>query len=100
MCTISLNEFRALQSENKKINLVDIREHSAHENFNVGGISIPLDELVSRLDELDADLETVVYCDIGEVSKEAVKQLKRNGFIKSRSLGDGVLRLQIAREAA
>ena len=51
---------------------------------------IPLDALAERLDELDPEAETVVYCHIGLRSDYAVKLLRRSGFKQARNLLGGL----------
>jgi adenylyltransferase/sulfurtransferase len=62
-----------LKSAKDEICLVDVRETYEFEDYNIGGINIPLDELVERLSELPADKTKVVFCcQTGHRSKQAV----------------------------
>ena len=64
-----------------------------------GAVSIPLEELADRLDELPADLEVVAYCRGAYCvfSHEAVRLLAARGRRAVR-LGDGMLEWRLAGE--
>ena len=59
-------------------NLLDVREEYEHEDYNIGGKNIPLNELDDRLDEVDTQKPIVVYCASGLRSKKAIDILKEN----------------------
>ena len=73
--SISMSTFRQLQRE-KKIQLIDVRQTSEHVLGNIGGKNIPLDKLAESFDMIDKTLVTVVYCQSGARSKQAVSLLK------------------------
>ena len=62
--------------------LVDVREGSEHQAFDIGGRLIPLSQLDVRLPELaDArQQDVVVYCASGGRSGRAVQHLREHGF--------------------
>jgi adenylyltransferase/sulfurtransferase len=53
-------------------------------------ILIPLQELPSRVDELDREREIVVYCHVGVRSAMAVEFLRGKGFSRARNLEGGI----------
>lgn len=57
--------------------LVDVREPYEHEEFNIGGINIPLSELAFRIDEIKelGEGDIVLYCMSGNRSTLAQKLL-------------------------
>ncbi len=55
-----------------------------------GALRIPLDELPSRLDELDAAREIVVYCHLGGRSAAATALLLEHGFRRVLNLAGGI----------
>lgn len=80
-----------LKNAKDEICLVDVRETFEFEDYNIGGINIPLDELVERLSELPADKTKVVFCcQTGHRSKQAVSLTK--SLIKAQlfSLSGGI----------
>lgn len=67
---LTLNTWR--RDEPGAICLIDVREAYEFEDFNIGGINIPLAELAERLSELPADKTKIVFCcQSGQRSKQA-----------------------------
>ncbi len=56
--------------------LVDIRDTQEHNEFNIGGKHIPLNELETDTSYLRSNKTIVFYCSTGKRSAEAVKQIK------------------------
>lgn len=92
MVEITAEELKEKMDKNEEINLVDVRDtfEANISDFKTETISIPLDDLSSRLSELDKGNEYVVYCRSGSRSKNAVKILEENGFKKAKSLQGGI----------
>ena len=55
-----------------------------------GAVVLPLEELGERMNELDRNRETVVFCRNGTRSKRALRQLKEAGFDRVRNLTGGI----------
>jgi adenylyltransferase/sulfurtransferase len=71
--------------------LLDVRDDAEWELAHLeGAIHIPLPELESRLDELDASREVIVYCHVGDRSVDACLVLWNAGFRKVRNLTGGI----------
>ena len=71
--------------------LLDIREDWEWERAHLeGAIHIPLDELSSRVEELDPRSEVVVYCHHGDRSIDGCLLLQEHGFRKVRSMTGGI----------
>jgi rhodanese-related sulfurtransferase len=71
--------------------LLDVREDWEWERAHLeGAIHIPLEEVERRLDELDPERETIVYCHHGDRSVDACLLLWDGGFRKVRSLSGGI----------
>lgn len=69
--------------------LVDVRSAIEHENGHIpGSILIPVDELRSRLSELDRRKEIWVYCQVGLRGYTASRILQQSGF-RVRNLTGG-----------
>lgn len=81
---------RRLDSANKPV-LLDVRrpDEAAICSFD-GSVLIPLHELSWRIDELDPEEATVVYCHHGIRSLNATVMLRQAGFTNVRSLAGGV----------
>jgi len=78
--------------------LLDVRETFEFENFNVGGLHIPLGELENRLGELDKDKTTIVVCHLGQRSLVACTILKNNNFSSFYNLEGGIAALSLDRQ--
>lgn len=77
MKEITPDELRRRMAAGERFILLDVREPHEHEEFDIGGINIPLAELPFRKHEIpatEAD-EIVVYCASGNRSTLAQKIL-------------------------
>ncbi len=90
---INVKDLHARLSNGEKIALVDVREPYEHDEFNIGGVLIPLGEVASKADsiEADKDQELVVYCRSGKRSGMAQQMLQMAGFSNVRNLEGGML---------
>lgn len=78
--------------------LIDVRPHEEYVAAHLpGALSVPLDELASRLQELGKDREIVAYCrgPYCMLSADAVRILGRRGY-RARRLEEGVLEWRAA----
>ena len=64
------------QKEEKDFQLIDVREISEHEHFNIGGQNIPLSEVVKETNQLELSKPIVMYCKRGIRSQIAIQRLK------------------------
>lgn len=71
---LTKDEFNALAKEN--IQLIDIREPYEHEEFNIGGENIPMDEL--EKEDIRANVTTILYCASGIRSKTLATKLRKS----------------------
>ncbi|NMB53923.1 MAG: molybdopterin-synthase adenylyltransferase MoeB [Leptolinea sp.] len=76
---------------NKSITLLDVRAPVELQISAIpGAINIPLERLPERMDELDRQKETVVFCRSGRRSARAVSLLKNAGFASVKNLTGGI----------
>lgn len=87
---IAYSHLQELLQQEKDLQFIDIREEAAHIRFNIGGINIPYYELQFRVSELDPNKKTVLYCQIGQMSKQWATWLTQQGFQEVFSLKNGV----------
>lgn len=73
--------------------LLDVRTKEEHEQNNIGGILIPLDELKARLNELDPLQTILIYCYSGQRSQRAFALLREAGFSFVYHLEKGISKL-------
>jgi sulfur-carrier protein adenylyltransferase/sulfurtransferase len=71
--------------------ILDVRDPHEYQICNIGGHMIPLNDLPTRLGELDPAQEMVVHCRSGVRSAKAVEFLQQAGFKDVKSLAGGIL---------
>jgi adenylyltransferase/sulfurtransferase len=76
MISISPSALLQLQKEQPDLFLLDVREPYEREIFHIGGILIPLGDLLQQLDELPETGTMVVYCRKGVRSQIAIQRLQ------------------------
>ncbi|WP_407506092.1 ThiF family adenylyltransferase [Elizabethkingia miricola] len=75
--TIPLITFEDLTRHWEDFEIIDVRSTSEHQNFNIGGKNIPLEELQDQLSFISTTLQPiVVYCQSGKRSMDAAKMIK------------------------
>tara|TARA_R110002049_G_scaffold246847_1_gene420938 strand:+ start:3274 stop:3576 length:303 start_codon:yes stop_codon:yes gene_type:complete len=57
--------------------IIDVREPYEFEDFNIGGLNIPLDNVLSSIDEIDTSKNVVICCQSGNRSKAMIMTLER-----------------------
>lgn len=94
---ITVQEVKDRLDKGEALHLVDVREPSEHEDFNIGGTLIPLGRFrVLDVDELDPlkDEEVILYCRSGNRSGQAGMMLETMGFNNVKNLKGGMLEWQ------
>lgn len=74
----------------KIVLLLDVREEWEHTTYNIGGVNIPLGELMARKDEVARDETLVVYCEKGIRSAIAIQRLETLGYTNLLNLEGGM----------
>jgi len=78
----------------EKINLIDVRQPEEHAEFNIGGLLLPLGNIMSMQIEAIEDLrdeEIICYCRSGQRSMQAAMMLETMGFTNVKNLAGGML---------
>jgi len=91
---IAYSHLQELLQEEKEVQLIDIREETEHDRFNIGGMNIPFYTLESSISELDPNKKTILYCQTGQMSKQWAVWLTQQGFREVFSLKDGIAPLK------
>jgi rhodanese-related sulfurtransferase len=97
MQTITIDELKARLDAGETVNIVDVREPHEHQEFNIGGVLVPLGQVRDmQVDELEAfkDQELIVYCRSGNRSGQACMVLDSLGFENTKNLVGGMLAWQ------
>ncbi len=84
-------ELKTKLDQGEKIIVIDVREPDEYEICRLEKATlIPLRQIPNRLEELNPDEFTVLYCHHGMRSAQAVKWLNQNGFNHVVSLRGGI----------
>jgi len=87
----TVEELKKKKDTDDTFTLLDVREpHEVHISKIEDSTLIPLDDLPSRLNELDKNEEIVVMCRSGGRSAKACELLQNNGFDHVSNLKGGV----------
>jgi len=89
---ITPQELKERLATGEKLQLVDVRTAEEFAIANLGGILLPISDLLMRHQELDPQAETVVLCHHGIRSAQAAVLLGQLGFTNVLSLSGGIAR--------
>ncbi|HLL44868.1 MAG TPA: rhodanese-like domain-containing protein [Segetibacter sp.] len=91
MKQISKRQLQKKLTGDDELFLLDVREESEHEEFNIGGTLIPLAEVIGKASEIPMDRPVVVYCRKGIRSQIAIQRLEEKfGFTNLLNLDGGI----------
>lgn len=92
MDEITATELKARLDGGDDIQLIDVRQPDEYAFARIEGAKlIPLGEIMSRMNEIDASRETVIHCKMGGRSARAIQALQQAGFKGSlRNLVGGI----------
>lgn len=93
---ITVKELKERLGNKEEVFLIDVREVHENQEFNIGGLLIPLGTLPDKLETITdkKDQEIVVYCRSGSRSNMAKEYMLQNGFKNVRNLLGGVIEWQ------
>jgi adenylyltransferase/sulfurtransferase len=81
------------KNKNKSFTVIDVRSEKEFDTYNIGGINIPLIDLLEYSSTLNKEKTLVVVCQSGVRSKKAVELLLKNGFTNVYNLKYGLQQL-------
>ena len=90
MKQITPTDLKEWMNSGKDFILVDLREDWERAIYNIGGIHIPMGDLMARRDELRADKDVVLYCEKGIRSVIAIQRLELDSFEHLYNLSGGM----------
>ena len=93
MNEITQKELKEWMASDKEFQLIDVRERSEFDAFNIGAELMPLSEFTSHIDKIKKDVPVVVHCRSGKRSADAIHYLNTNfGYTNLLNLTNGVLK--------
>jgi adenylyltransferase/sulfurtransferase len=57
--------------------LIDVREPWEHEAFNIGGLLIPMEDVLQNISKIPRDIPVVFYCEKGIRSALVIQRLQQ-----------------------
>jgi rhodanese-related sulfurtransferase len=94
MNTIDVKQLKDRIQGGENLHLVDVREPYEHEEFNIGGILLPLGDIrvgdTGSIDHLKNE-EVLLYCRSGNRSGQAALVLETMGFTNVVNVVGGML---------
>ena len=93
MQLISVEELKARIDAGETLHLLDVREPFEHEDFNIGGVLLPLGKIQTlQTDDIEGwkDEEIICYCRSGNRSGQACLILEGAGFTNLKNLAGGM----------
>ena len=97
MTNISVAKLKERMASNDPLNLLDVREPDERLEFNIGGVFIPLGQvMVMQTDEIEnlKNEEIICYCRSGKRSMQAAMMLETFGFTNVVNLDGGMIAWQ------
>ncbi len=82
MSDISAAELKQRLEQQESLIILDVRERIEFYTFNIGGLHIPLAQIIDQIDKLpeNKDAEMVIVCAKGIRSRTAQKILSQQGY--------------------
>lgn len=85
------DELELMLADRAGMLLIDVRDDAEHAGFNIGGLHLPLSQLLQTdRFEFDPEKPIVVYCQKGLRSEQAANWLRLKGYLNARSLQGGL----------
>jgi adenylyltransferase/sulfurtransferase len=92
MKELTVQELKQMRDAGKPHQLVDVREPWEVEICNIGGLSIPMGEVLSRVTEFRKDVPVVIHCRSGARSSNVINALELQlGLENLYNLKGGIL---------
>ena len=77
MNTITASQLQRKISNTENIQIIDIRETYEFEEHNIGGINIPMENVLDSIDQIDNSKEVIICCKTGLRAIAMVHALER-----------------------
>ena len=74
---ITATALAQLIKENAAIQLIDVREDYEHNEYDIGGLLIPLGSITQNIHLIEKDKPVIVYCRKGVRSQIAIQRLEQ-----------------------
>lgn len=91
MKNINVTELKSWIDSGKKFHLIDVREPLEYQTGNMNGVSIPMGEVLQRIDEIPSEGDVVIHCKSGGRSGSVCRYLESElGYTNLYNLEGGI----------
>ena len=66
-----------LMKQKAAIQLIDVREDYEHDEFNIGGLHLPLGAVMQNIHLVEKEIPVIIYCRKGVRSQIAIQRLEQ-----------------------
>ena len=92
MKEITAEELKARMDAKADFTLIDVREPLEYETGNIQGISIPVGQVLDRIDEIPKNGDVIIHCKAGSRSANVIHYLQSElGYDNLINLKGGIL---------
>jgi sulfur-carrier protein adenylyltransferase/sulfurtransferase len=91
MKEITVIELKKLKDEKADFQLIDVREEHELEICEIGGLHIPMGDVMDNLDKISKDKQVVIHCRSGARSGAICQALETQGFSNVFNLKGGII---------
>jgi len=91
MKEITPNELKLKLDANEEVQIIDVREPYEANICEIGGLLIPMSEVMMNLNQIRKDVDVIVHCRSGGRSGAIVQALERKGYNNLINLKGGIL---------
>lgn len=88
---ITVQKLKALMDSGAEFQLIDVREPFEYDHSNLGGVPIPLNEVLLKKSQISKDIPVIIQCRSGKRSEQAVRILQGEGYQNLSNLKGGIL---------
>ena len=74
---ITAASLHRMLKENESIQLIDVREKYEHDEFNIGGLLLPLGTVTQNIHLIEKEKPVIIYCRVGLRSQIAIQRLEQ-----------------------
>ena len=76
MKEITVEELKSIRDNNEDHQLIDVREVHAADACNIGGVLIPMGEVMDNVDKIEKGKKVIVHCRSGKRSATVISALE------------------------
>ena len=91
--SINIRELKKINDNQEKFILIDVRTYAerAQAEIPIKSIHIPIDQIPSKINKLNANDNIIIYCKSGKRSARVCEYLIQNNFKNISNLSGGIL---------